>query len=695
MKPKNFDRRSFIGLVVFSCSVAFIVALGLFWQHKQSVKRLVDESLMFSAQELAANFSVPLKVKNLPELKRTLSASLLKEKTTFIGVYDDIGQQVIAYPDQEKTYDKSLCKSFFREVAISFSKEPIGKLSYCYRVTDSRVEQFSYLLFILVVGGSLLVSVLLFTYQRSQTQGILSFIEEISKIELENPSPLKMPKQRTNNNILALHEKMNDLLGKLLTARDEIKRRERETAFVSVAQQVAHDIRSPLTAVEMVARSTLEIPEKRRVLLREASQRIRDIANNLLSQNTSTDSQSELKQETTLLSSIVDLIVSEKRVQFRSKMNVEITPVLNIQSYGRFSTVNPVELKRILSNLINNAVEALQKDGGQVEVGVNGYKDRNVIYIKDNGIGIPADILEKIGQKGVSFGKDKMESGSGLGLFYAREVVSQFEGEVKIESQPGNGTKVSILLPNDQPPKWFLPSIELTPNMSIVVLDDDVSIHQIWKGRFESALKHRLVGRLHNLSSPEDLRKWVSENGKKDVVFLCDYELLNFNETGLDLIEELSLQDSAVLVTSRFEEVAIRSRCESLGLRLLPKGLATLVPLMTSDWETDFSLDAILIDNDELVHSIWIHSAEMKSKKVKVFFSVEQFRKEADEIPQETPIYIDSQLDNDVRGEDAAQEIYERGFQNIYLCTGYPERFQGRDLKWLRGILGKDPPWSH
>ena len=62
-------------------------------------------------------------------------------------------------------------------------------------------------------------------------------------------------------------------------------------------------------------------------------------------------------------------------------------------------------------------------------------------------------------------------------------------------------------------------------------------------------------------------------------LFLVDYELLGQNVTGLDLVEGLSIERRSVLVTSRFDEEGIRGRCDKIGLKLIPKGMAGLVPI--------------------------------------------------------------------------------------------------------------------
>ena len=57
-----------------------------------------------------------------------------------------------------------------------------------------------------------------------------------------------------------------------------------------------------------------------------------------------------------------------------------------------------------------------------------------------------------------------------------------------------------------------------------------------------------------------------------------DYELLKQDKTGLDLIAELGISDRSVLVTSRYEEKTVLERCLKLGVRIVPKSLAPIVP---------------------------------------------------------------------------------------------------------------------
>ncbi|HAF95740.1 MAG: hypothetical protein A2X34_10535 [Elusimicrobia bacterium GWC2_51_8] len=62
--------------------------------------------------------------------------------------------------------------------------------------------------------------------------------------------------------------------------------------------------------------------------------------------------------------------------------------------------------------------------------------------------------------------------------------------------------------------------------------------------------------------------------------------------------------------------------------------------------------------------------------------------------PKSTPIYIDSELGEGVKGEDIAKTIHACGFETIYLETGHPpERFAG--MPWIKEVISKDPPWGN
>lgn len=368
-----------------------------------------------------------------------------------------------------------------------------------------------------------------------------------------------------------------------------------QAELANLAKQVAHDIRSPLTSLTMIMGTIENVSEEKRVIIRNATTSINDIANDLLQKGKNLsankiesipDQKNEGPEKLSLnieyIPAIVDILVTEKRMQSRVNAEIEIQTNFS-EGFGCFAAIQSTELKRVLSNLINNSIEAFTNQKGNIEVGVKKVdKDGKPfveIFVKDNGKGIPKKVINKLGEHGASFGKETSgKSGSGLGLYHAKQTAIALGGEFNIQSKENIGTTIQMLIPQAETPNWFASSINFENKKFLVTLDDDSTIHQIWAERLKgSGLNIEQI----QFQSGLDFEKYVYANINKmtQTVFLVDYELLNQSRTGLDLIEELGLERHSILVTSRYDEAEIHSRAEKYRFKILPKSLAGIVPI--------------------------------------------------------------------------------------------------------------------
>lgn len=460
-------------------------------------------------------------------------------------------------------------------------------------------------------------------------------------------------------------------------------------ARAAMAKQVAHDIRSPLAALEVINDSISAFPENDRLIIRHAIQRINDIANELLQKGTSVDAlKSELshsKLTLELVPALVDVLVSEKRLQYREFSTLTIETDLQ-NSFGLFANINAGEIRRVLSNLINNAIESLNDYFGHVAIKVRKEDSFITISISDNGKGIPQNMIKNLGDLGFSYGKENLESsGSGLGFHHAKKVIESFKGKIEINSIEGNGTTIKLYLNNENAPGWFLTKLDLTNQKHVVSLDDDFSIHQIWKKRLNNEFSQI------QFQSAIAFMKFVNEESKNynNLVYLIDYELLNQFKNGLDLIEELRIENNSVLVTSRYDDKEIQKRALSLGVKIIPKSLAAFIPFETMEKENQ--VDLVLVDNDELVRLTWQSRVAKNKKKILCYSNVLDLKKDLAKLPKETIFYIDVHLSNNENGIDLSKELFELGFNELYLATGEDES-SFSDLSWIKGIVGKAPP---
>src|SRR5262245_48285302 len=109
---------------------------------------------------------------------------------------------------------------------------------------------------------------------------------------------------------------------------------------------------------------------------------------------------------------------------------------------------DPKGLQQILVSLLSNASK-YTNDGGMITLGADGDGKQVRIWVRDTGIGIPKDELQRVFDPffQADRGTTRRYSGVGLGLTIARDLARRMEGEVTIASEPGRGTTAAVVLP--------------------------------------------------------------------------------------------------------------------------------------------------------------------------------------------------------------------------------------------------------
>ncbi|GIL16952.1 MAG: hypothetical protein BroJett040_07030 [Oligoflexia bacterium] len=224
-----------------------------------------------------------------------------------------------------------------------------------------------------------------------------------------------------------------------------------------IAKQVAHDIRSPLSALATIVHAESNLSVQTKQTLQMVVERINQIANDLLKKKPeSSKEQSSSEQEKRENNSshplldvtkVVDQIVQEKKLEYKNIPNFEIT--FNSQKNVSIpSRLTQADLGRILSNLINNSVESFTHDP-RIVIDVFTRSGFAYLTVTDFGKGIPEDVLSKLGVEEISYGKSEnlsSKSGSGIGVLSASKIIQAVGGELKLTSKLGSGTTAAIKL---------------------------------------------------------------------------------------------------------------------------------------------------------------------------------------------------------------------------------------------------------
>ena len=211
---------------------------------------------------------------------------------------------------------------------------------------------------------------------------------------------------------------------------------------------VSHELRTPLTAIRgwgetaKMSLGTDEALVKRGldVVLSEAD-RLSGLVEELLDfSRMETGRLSVVSQQldvSQILSESVDMYIELARQQ-----GIEL--IFTRPADDAFVLGDPNRLKQVFINIIDNAVKYTEK-GGQVLVDQTAEEGCARITVKDTGVGIPAQDIDRVKEK--FYKANKTVRGSGIGLAVADEIIKQHKGLLFLESTEGVGTTVTIVLP--------------------------------------------------------------------------------------------------------------------------------------------------------------------------------------------------------------------------------------------------------
>ncbi len=211
----------------------------------------------------------------------------------------------------------------------------------------------------------------------------------------------------------------------------------------------AHELHTPLTALQAnleLARGEGNASARTRYLARahEQSQRLEALVQSLL--DLSRIEAAEAKSSFTP----VDLtqLVREIGEQFASRAEqADRSFTMSLPDQSVNLRGNESQLKQVLVNLLENALKFTPRNGS-ISMDLLHSVSESILTVRDTGIGIPAEDLPHLFER-FHRGRNASEyAGSGLGLAIVKAIVSGHGGHVRVQSEPGQGTQVTITIPN-------------------------------------------------------------------------------------------------------------------------------------------------------------------------------------------------------------------------------------------------------
>lgn len=306
------------------------------------------------------------------------------------------------------------------------------------------LETTSYLIvfYLFTFGVFILATTMIAKRVTQPLRSIQEGLNKISEGKLDTKIPVK-----SKDEIGSLAQAYNEMVERLKEVRKELAIAEREAAWKEMAQQVAHEIKNPLTPMK------LNVQHLERQLgngtqdLNELTSNIKKITRNLTEQiqtlnNIASDFSKfskPINKEFTkvnvnaIVRSVSDLYQQDDGTNIKTKLTEYPIHVSGVSD----------ELRRVFINLTKNAFEAMPEQGGNITIKSYIRQGSAFFEIEDNGSGISEEDKSKIFVPNFS----TKSSGTGLGLAISKKIIEAHNGSITFASIEGKGTTFVIKLP--------------------------------------------------------------------------------------------------------------------------------------------------------------------------------------------------------------------------------------------------------
>jgi two-component system phosphate regulon sensor histidine kinase PhoR len=275
-------------------------------------------------------------------------------------------------------------------------------------------------------------------------------MEKIQRSLIEDPTvprsdilELKTPKQVLKRYSSPLYDKKQFQIGHVIIYHDITAETEIEDLRKDFISNASHELRTPVTSIKVLLESLIdgakEDPQLRDEFLNDLSlevDRLHQLVNDLLDiakleadKNSIQVSDFEINSLITEALSTIQPVAKSRDI----KINYQrINQALVIKADRR-------KLRQVFVNLVTNGVK-FTPSGGEVSISVNELEDAFEFKIRDTGIGIPEEDQSHIFDKFYRVNKERSRiiGGSGLGLTIVKQIIEAHNGNIHVESEPGN-----------------------------------------------------------------------------------------------------------------------------------------------------------------------------------------------------------------------------------------------------------------
>ncbi len=384
------------------------------------------------ALEMVLNDDRPLKIINAYENR---SAAIIK-----LSGYTDTYLYVVKFLD--KDISRYLTTS---EEAINFY----------YTVENQNLGiKISFALIYIVIVALLLFLAITIAIKFSSRffisiNNLITASEQIGKGNLE----AKVPELKADKEMEILNRNFNAMIDRLKSQQEKLLISERHEAWESVARKLAHEIKNPLTPIQLSIDnlrskylSYIKSPDKEKyeINLKTILNQIKQIENLVNEFSDFARMPKPLFRENDLINLFKTNINLLQKIDTNIKINLKLNGIKNMKL-----VCDNEQIGRVIFNLVKNSIESIQEKSLKtkvfdkiVNIEIKTISDYIIIEIIDNGLGFSSKETKKL----IKPYYTTKQKGTGLGLSIVNKIISDHNGSINFNSQE-NGAKVQIILP--------------------------------------------------------------------------------------------------------------------------------------------------------------------------------------------------------------------------------------------------------
>ena len=304
------------------------------------------------------------------------------------------------------------------------------------------VDQWFAAALMVVVAAGLALAIWL---SRRLSEPLATLTHAASTIDLEGPE--LMVAASRDDEIGTLARRLGSMSTRLRASATRLRQAERRATVGDMARQVNHDIKNGLIPIRNVLRHLVQVQEEqpqdlatvfgeRRSTLESSVGYLDTLARNYARLTPS------VERRAVDVNGIATEIAASTAVASTIKLRTRLADAVP-RAFG-----DPVIVRRIIDNLVRNAIESLDAGGGDVTIGTSRAPNGAVrIVVADTGRGMSQDELAHAFDDFFTTKPD----GTGLGLSVVRRLTTDLNGSMRVESAPGQGTAFTIELPSCTP----------------------------------------------------------------------------------------------------------------------------------------------------------------------------------------------------------------------------------------------------